>query len=106
MNEWLMIACMTAVTFSTRYPVLALLGRLPLPPTLFRALRFVPVAVLTAISVPAALAPSGTLALSLSNPHLWGSLAAVLVSWRTRNLLATIIVGMVVFALVRWLNAG
>lgn len=103
MNEWLLIACMTAVTFATRYPVLALLGRLPLPPMLFRALRFVPVAVLTAISVPAALAPAGTLALTLTNPYLWGSVAAVLVSWRTRNLLATIVAGMAVFALARWL---
>ncbi len=101
MNEWLMIAGMTAVTYATRYPVLALLGRLPLPPALFRALRFVPVAVLTAISVPAVLAPDGELAANAANPYLWGSIAAVAVSWRSRNLLATIVIGMAVFALAR-----
>ena len=106
MNEWLLIAGMTAVTYATRYPVLALLGRLPLPPALFRALRLVPVAVLTAISVPAVLAPAGELQATFANPYLWGSLVAVAVSWRTRNLLATIVVGMLVFALARGVLAG
>ena len=106
MNHWLMIAGMTAVTYATRYPVLALLGRIPLPPAIFRALRFVPVAVLTAISVPAVLAPAGTLWVSADNPYLWGSAIAVGVSWRTGNLLATIVVGMLAFALARGVAGG
>ena len=43
------IAGMALVTFMIRYPVLAFLGKIPLPEPLFRALKYVPPAVLTAI---------------------------------------------------------
>ena len=56
-NEILMVAGMALVTFAMRYPVLALVSKLTLPSTLTAALKFVPPAVLTAIIVPALLAP-------------------------------------------------
>ena len=59
MNEVLLIGGMAAVTFAIRYPVLALLGRIELPKPALRALRYVPVAVLMAIIVPAVLIPNG-----------------------------------------------
>ncbi len=94
MNEALMIAGMALVTFGARYPVLALLSKIPLPEPLFRALRYVPAAVLTAIILPPVLLPDGDLALQLDNAPLVASLVAVLISWRTKNLLLTIVVGM------------
>jgi len=96
MNEALMIAGMTVVTIAVRYPVLALVGKIPLPGPVFRALRYVPPAVLAAIIVPAALmpAPSNQLNLSASNSFLIASVASVLVAWRTKNLLLTIVLGM------------
>lgn len=104
MNEWLLILGMAAVTFGVRYPMLAIIGRLRLPDLALRALRYVPIAVLTAIVAPAALMPQGDLDLT-PNAHLIGGLAAVLVAWRTRNLLLTIVTGMVVFLLWRALAA-
>lgn len=101
MNEALLIAGMALVTFGVRYPTLAFIGRLPLPPLVIRALRYVPVAVLTAITVPAVLMPEGEIALTLSNAHLIGGVVAALIAWRTRNLLLTIVVGMAVFLLWR-----
>jgi len=44
MNEFLLIFGMMLVTFGVRYPVLALVGRLDLPPNVRRGLEFVPVA--------------------------------------------------------------
>ncbi|MCW5878768.1 MAG: AzlD domain-containing protein [Anaerolineales bacterium] len=97
MNEVWLIASMAAATIATRIPILLLLSRRGLPPGLFAALRYVPAAVLSAIIVPMVLTPGGELNLSWQNAALLASLVAALVSWRTRNLLLTIVVGMTVF---------
>jgi branched-subunit amino acid transport protein len=87
---------MTAVTFGVRYPVLVLVGKIPLPESVFRALRYVPPAVLTAIIVPAVLMPNGTVDVSFSNAYLVAGVVSALVAWRTKSLLLTIGIGMVV----------
>lgn len=92
-----LIAGMLAVTFGVRYATLAVIGRMRMPPLVQRALQYVPVAVLTAIVVPAALMPRGTLWLGLDNAHLWAALAAAAVAWRWRSLVLTIAAGMAVF---------
>lgn len=95
MNEVLLIAGMTAVTFLPRYGVLALLGRLEMPKPVFRALRYVPVTVLSAIIFPDLLLKDNNLNLNLNNSFLAAGIVAALVSWRTKNMLLTIVVGMV-----------
>jgi branched-subunit amino acid transport protein len=96
MNEFVLIFGMFLVTFGVRYPVLALVGRLQLPEIVLRALRFVPPAVLSAIIVPAVFYPDGErLMWGLDNPRLIAAIIAILVAWRSKNLLLTIVVGMV-----------
>ncbi len=95
MNEALLIMGMTAVTFTPRYGVLALLGRLEMPKPLFRALRYVPVTVLSAIIFPDLLLKNGNLNLALNNSFLVAGIITMVVSWRTKNLLLTIVLGMV-----------
>lgn len=101
MNDLLLVAGMAAVTFGVRYPVLVLVGRIPLPDSVFRALRYVPPAVLTAIIVPAVLMPGGTVDLSPANAYLVAGIVSALVAWRTKSLLLTIIIGMVVMLVWR-----
>lgn len=96
MNDLLLVAGMAAVTFGVRYPVLVLVGKIPLPESVFRALRYVPPAVLTAIIVPAVLMPQGTVDVSPANAYLVAGLVSALVAWRTKNLLLTIVLGMAV----------
>lgn len=96
MNELLLVAGMAAVTFLVRYPVLVLVGKIPLPEPVFRALRYVPPAVLTAIIVPAVLMPEGTVDISPANAYLAAGIASALVAWRTKNLVLTIVIGMAV----------
>lgn len=96
-TELIMILGMVAVTFGVRYAPLLVAGRVEMPRRVFKALRYVPVAVLTAISVPAALMPQGDLDLSLNNAYWIASLAAVWIAWRTQNLLYTIVGGMALF---------
>lgn len=102
MNEFVLIAGMALVTFAVRYPVLVLVGKIPLPERVFRALRYVPPAVLAAIVVPAVLMPDGqTIEFSPTNSYLVAGIVAGLISWRTKNLTLTIVIGMAFFLLMR-----
>jgi len=104
MNEGLLIAGMALVTFAARYPILVLVGRAPLPQAVLGALKYVPPAILTAIVLPAVtLNSGGQLDLSLSNSYLVAAIASALVAWRTRNVLLTIVVGMLALWGWRWL---
>lgn len=94
MNEFLLIAGMALATMATRIPLLMMLSRRQLPQGLFQALKYVPPAVLSAIIFPAVLMPGGSLTLDWAHPPLLASIVAVLVAWRTRNLLLTIVIGM------------
>lgn len=88
---------MFAVTFGIRFVLYARAHRVVLPQWMEDALRFVPVAVLTAIITPMILLPGSTLLLDWQNPWLLGSLAACIVGlWRQQPLL-TILVGVSVF---------
>ena len=84
------------LTFLTRLSFIALLGRFETPPRLARALRFVPPAILSAVIVPELVLRQGALALSPGNERLVAGLAAAPVAWLTKNVLATIAVGMAV----------
>ncbi|MFN8372283.1 MAG: AzlD domain-containing protein [Anaerolineae bacterium] len=105
MNEFILVAGMAVVTFLIRYPVLALLGKVTMPDPALRALRYIPPAVLTAIIVPEVLLPGGEVKL-FPNSYLIAAIVAALVSWRTKNLLLTIIIGMVTLWLVRAVLGG
>ena len=98
MNEIYLIAGMTFVTFVIRYSMFAIAGRIEFPTRLINAFRYVPPAVLTAIIVPAVLIPTGDeINLSYTNPYLIGALIALSVGWLNKNLLLTIIIGMLGF---------
>lgn len=103
MNELILIVGMALVTIAVRYPVLVLVGRIPLPDGVFRALRYVPPAVLAAIVAPAVLAPAGNLQIAPQNSALVASIVAVIVARRTKNLLLTIVIGMAALLLWRWI---
>ena len=94
MITWLTILGMGLVTYAIRLSLIALLGRMDVPPLVRRGLRFVPPAVLSAIIFPELLRPSGALDLSLGNVRLLAGILATLVAWRTKNVLLTIAVGM------------
>ena len=104
MNEILLLVGMFFVTFGIRYPVLTFISRITLPAIVIQGLKYVPPSVLTAIIVPTVLIPDGnTIHFSLSNAPLFASMIAILVSWRTKNLLLTILISMSALLLWRWL---
>ncbi len=100
---WLAMIGLGILTFVTRFSFIALLERWQAPLVVQRALRFVPVAVLTAIIIPELVLREGFFDAQLTNPRLWAGLVAALVAWKTKNVILTIVVGMLVFWLLQLL---
>ena len=94
MTLWIVIILMGLVTYGLRLSMIALMGRLEVPPLVSRGLRFVPPAVLSALILPELVQPSGALNLSLGNLRLVAGALAIVVAWRTRNVLLTVGLGM------------
>jgi branched-subunit amino acid transport protein len=92
---WLLFFAIGLGTFVLRFLFIYLFGKIEMPDWLRRALRFVPAAALAALVFPALTHPSGHLDLSLQNFRLLAGLGGAIVAWRTRNVLLTILVGMV-----------
>ena len=94
MSLWLVMLIAGLLTFTTRLSFILLLDRIKIPDWFRRGLRFVPAAVLSAIILPELATHNAALDISLHNPQLYAGALAVLVAWRTRNVLLTILAGM------------
>jgi branched-subunit amino acid transport protein len=100
---WPVMIAIGILTFLTRLSFIGLFHRWQTPDWVKRALRYVPVAALTAIIARELLMPGGVLTLSLLNPRLLAGLLAIFVALRTRSITWTIAAGMAAFWLLRWL---
>jgi branched-subunit amino acid transport protein len=101
---WLLIFAVGAVTYSARLSFIALFAQREMPPLLADALKHVPVAMLTAIVVPAVVfMPPGVLRIDAGNVKLFAALAAGAVAWRRQSAVQTIAAGMIVLWSLRYL---
>lgn len=90
---WAVLAAIGVGTFLIRLSFLVVLARVDaIPPLVTRILRLIPAAVLAAIAMPALTHANGAFDLA-TDRFVAGAVAAV-VAWRTRNVVATIAVGM------------
>ena len=103
MNIWIIMIIAGLLTFATRLSFIFLLDHIKMPDWFRRGLRFVPVAVLSAIILPELTSPGGALNLSWRNPQLLAGMIAILVAWKTKNVLLTILAGMVALVLFQLL---
>ena len=95
---WLTIVLAGAGTYAMRASFLLAADRLArVPAPVERLLRQIPPAALASLVVPALLRPHGEL--DLTSPRLVAGLLAAAVAWRTRNVAATLVVGMGVLML-------
>ncbi len=94
-STWLLFVAIGLGTFTLRFLFIYLFGKIEMPAWLRRALRFVPAAALAALVFPALTHSSGGLDLSIHNFRLLAGLGGALVAWKTRNVLLTILVGMI-----------
>ncbi len=91
---WVTIIIIGLLALGFRLSFMVFMGKMRVSPMAQQALRFVPVAVLSALIAPALFFPSGSLDVSFSNIRLIAGILAILVAWRTKNVLLTIFTGM------------
>jgi len=96
---WVAIVLSGVGTYAMRASFLVFAHRLAdVPPGVQRLLRQIPPAALAAIVVPALLRPEGTV--DLTHPRFAAGLLAAAVAWRTKNIAATLAVGIAVVMLL------
>ena len=91
---WLTLLCIGLLTLMIRLSFILFFGKRAIPPLLLRAFRFVPVTVLSALILPDMLLSKGTIVIGLSNFRLLAGALALVVAWRTKNVLLTLLAGM------------
>ncbi len=94
---------MAFVTYLPRLIPAWVLRDKQLPAFLVAWLRYVPVAVLAALLLPSLLIENNQINFSASNLYLWAAIPAGWVAWKKKSLFGTVIVGMLVVAVVRWI---
>ena len=101
MTIWLIILAGGVITYAIRLSFILLLDKINMPGLLRRSLQYVPVAVFSAIIFPMVFVQDEQVVLSPVNPRLISAIVAALVAWRTRNIVLTILAGMLVLFLVQ-----
>ena len=100
---WLMMILGGIFTFGTRFVMLSGWVAHGLPRWLVDALAFVPIAVLTAILVPAVLIdPATQQIIVMGNARVVAAVVAVIIALLTRNVIATISSGLAILWFVQW----
>lgn len=91
-TAWVVIVGGGVITYAVRAALLAVAHRArDLPPRVRDGLRMIPPAALAALVAPAVLRPDGPLL--LWHPRPLAGLLAAAVAWRTRSVVATLLVG-------------
>jgi branched-subunit amino acid transport protein len=103
MNVWLTMIIAGLLTYGIRLSFIVLFGDGEISEPIRRGLRFVPPAVLTAIIFPELLYPIGSQEISLLNTRLIAGILAIVVAWRTKSVMLTILAGMGILWVLEWL---
>ena len=100
---WLVMIVGGIFTFGTRFVMLSGWVAHGLPRWLIDALAFVPIAVLTAILVPAVLIdPATQQIIVIGNKRIVAAVVATIIALLTRNVIATISSGLATLWFVHW----
>ena len=100
---WLVMIVGGIFTFGTRFVMLSGWVAHGLPRWLIDALAFVPIAVLTAILVPAVLIdPATQQIIVIGNKRIVAAVVATIIALLTRNVIATISSGLSTLWFVQW----
>ncbi|MHB8135499.1 MAG: AzlD domain-containing protein [Anaerolineaceae bacterium] len=94
---------MAVVTYLPRLLPAWFLRNRKLPAFVVAWLKYVPVAVLSALLLPSLLIQDKQINFVPGNLYLWAAIPAIWVAWRKKSLFGTVITGMLVVALARWL---
>jgi branched-subunit amino acid transport protein len=99
---WVLIVTLALGTWLMRSLPIMLHGHVPHQPWLERFLKHVPVAALTAMVIPSSLYVHAGSTYSLAPARIIAATLAMIVALRTKNVLATLAVGMAVLWVAQW----
>lgn len=91
----LVLIGMSVVTYIPRMLPLVVLSKVKLPPLFLKWLKYIPVAVLSALLAPGILLSHNHIAFNFDNKALLASLPCFIVAAKTKNLFLTVLVGIV-----------
>ncbi|NLY43731.1 MAG: AzlD domain-containing protein [Clostridiaceae bacterium] len=91
----LIIFGMGLVTYIPRMIPLVILSKFDMPPLFLKWLKYIPVAVLSALLLPGILITEQGFSMGLNNKSFLASLPCFFVAAKTRNLFITVLVGIV-----------
>ena len=95
MIEWSLIIYCGLVTFLSRYLMIAILKKEMFTDRIREVLSFVPSAVFPAIIFPAIFINDYGTFIEMNDPKIFGALVAVIVGYFSKNIIATILAGLV-----------
>lgn len=98
---WAVIVGMGVANYVVRFLPMALLSRLELPKPLLRFLSFIPVTVMSALTVGEVLRPDGRWLPPAANPYLLAALPTAFVYYKWRSFLGTTVAGILFFLVFR-----
>ncbi|MFU2488024.1 AzlD domain-containing protein [Thauera sp. WH-1] len=98
----LLLVVVGALTYLYRYAMIGLFASRSLPGWLHALCRHIAPASFAALTASALFVAGGEVVLAVASPRPWAALIAVLVAWRTRNVLATIGAGMAALYLIKF----
>ncbi len=102
---WLVIVVVGALNYLSRLSFIAFFARRSVPPALARTLRYVPVAMLTALIVPMVLPGPPLVVPDVPTPRIVAALVAGVVAWLTHSTPKTLVAGMLALWLLQALAA-
>ncbi|ENO82794.1 integrase [Thauera sp. 28] len=99
----LLLGVVGVLTYLYRYAMIGLFASRSLPVWLHALCRHIAPASFAALTASALFVTAGEVTFAFDTPRPWAALVAVLVAWRTRNVLATIAAGMAALYLFKFL---
>lgn len=99
---WLIVFLLGGVTFSLRSSFVLGQDFFSEPPWLRKFLTYVPASVLAALIISGLVLRGGQVQFNLTDPRYPAAIIAGLVAWKTKNMLLTILVGMLTLWSVQW----
>lgn len=91
---WTIILGGMVITYALRSSFLVFLGKESIPLWLFRSLRFTPAVVLAALIAQLVVKNGNVIQISFQNTKVLAAMLAILVAWKTKNTIITLVAGM------------
>jgi len=101
---WGVMVVSGLITYLIRLSFIMIWGRVRIPLIVEKGLKFVPSAILSALIVPDLFLQDSQFDVSLGNLRFLAGIIAILVAWKTRSALLTIVTGMVVLIVLEWIS--